>query len=396
MGKVLVLNTGSSSVKFALYDEDADALTIRGAFTRLGTRWARLSVERFFGGPQGLGDVIDEQPTTVRSVDKAIPAILDLLLKEERLTNLAEITLVAHRVVHGGGKYDAATLINEEVKRDIKAFARFAPLHNPHNLKGIERCEHLLHGVPQAAVFDTAFHHTLPETAYRYGIDRAVAEKLGIRKYGFHGTNHKYCAHTAASWLGAMPRRMIVCHLGNGSSITAIRDGQSIETSMGFTPLDGVIMGTRPGSLDPGVVLRLLDELHSSEKLNTFLNTTCGLQGLAGTGDVEQLWSRACRGDSDARFALERLAHDITHYVGAYAAVLNGLDCLVFTGGIGENAWYVRSEVCKNLGHLGVLIDTEKNQANEHDLSAPGARVKTFVIKANEELQIAREASRKQ
>jgi len=392
MGKILVLNTGSSSVKFALYDEGADALTIRGAFTRLGTRWARLGVERFFGGPQGLGDVIDEQPTAVRSVDKAIPAILDLLLREGRLANLAEITLVAHRVVHGGAKYDRATLITEEVLADIEAFSRYAPLHNPHNLRGIRRCAKLLR-VPQAAVFDTAFHRTLPRVAVLYGIDRAVAEKLGIRKYGFHGTNHKYCAHTAASWLGAMPRRMIVCHLGNGSSVTAIKDGQSVETSMGFTPLDGVIMGTRPGSLDPGVVLRLLDELKSGEKLASFLNEECGLRGLAGTGDVEQLWERARKGDHDAIFGLERLAHDITHYIGAYSAVLNGLDCLVFSGGIGENAWYVRSEVCNSLGHLGVLIDTEKNQRGEHDISVAGARVKTFVIRANEELQIAREAS---
>jgi len=392
MGKVLVLNTGSSSVKFALYDPGVDNLTIRGGITRMGTRSCTLSVERFYTGEKGEGEVVDGGPCRVKDADAAVPFILDLLLKENRIDSLHDVALIGHRVVHGGKKYDKATLVTEDVLKDISYYSRYAPLHNPHNLRGIRRCQHLLKGVPNVAVFDTAFHRTLPAKACLYGLKPELDERHGIRKYGFHGTNHKWCAHRAAEFLGGMPRRLVTCHLGNGSSVTAIKDGQSVETSMGFTPLDGVIMGTRPGSLDPGIVLQLLIELKlKPEDVARMLNQESGLLALGGKKDVRDLWKLARDGDKRAIIALDKLASDVVKHIGAYAATLNGLDCLVFSGGIGENAWYIRSEVCQHLGHLGVLIDTEKNQRGEHDISAPGARVKTFIVAANEELQIARE-----
>ncbi|MBR9693386.1 acetate/propionate family kinase, partial [Candidatus Woesearchaeota archaeon] len=371
-----------------------DGLLSRGRIEKLGTKGCFVVLEHYGGSDTGEGVIIERERITVKDVKHAIKWALNYLLKEGFLQNLGEIVCVGHRVVHGAEKYKQAVLVDKHVRKDIDRLSKFAPLHNPHNLDGIQRCTHLFKHVPQVAVFDTAFHQTLPEKAYLYGISPEFHDKYGIRKYGFHGTNHKYCALKAAELLKHMPKRMITCHLGNGSSVTAVKNGQSVDTSMGFTPTDGLIMGTRSGALDPEVVLYLLRELKAKPaKIDEFLNKESGLLSIAGTSDVRELWERAVKGDKSSTLALDMLGYEITRYIGAYAAALNGLDCLVFTGGIGENAWYVRSEACNNLGHLGIMIDTDKNQKNEHIISTPDSKVTVFVLKANEELQIAREAA---
>ncbi len=392
--KVLVINAGSSSIKFAIYLIPADSLLIKGHIDRLGSEQCTFKVDRFYAGPTGIGEVVEQQPFHLKDVKHAIPFILDYLLKEGILKSLDEIVAVGHRVVHGADKYNSAALINAEVKQNIRHLSKYAPLHNPHNLVGIERCEKLLKGVHQVAVFDTAFHQSMPNWTYLYGIDPDFYAEHGIRKYGFHGTSHKYCSLKATEFLGFMPKRMITCHLGNGSSITAIKNGLSVDTSMGFTPTDGLIMGTRSGAIDPEVILYLLRELKQKpEKIDQFLNKESGLKSIAGSGDVRDIWNNARHGDQQSALALDMLSYEIARYIGGYAATLNGLDCLVFTAGIGENAWYVRAAVCANLSFLGLQIDEDKNQRNHHDITGPDSIVKVFVIPANEELQIAREAA---
>jgi acetate kinase len=392
VGKILIVNTGSSSLKCAIYDCENDALLVKVAIERLGSRKQKFISERFYDGSTGPGEVIQERPVTLSGVKAALRFTIDFLLKERLLVSLKELRAVGHRVVHGAEAFTGAVLVTREVKKRIRDLAAFAPLHNPFNLKGIELCEKLLN-VPQVAVFDTAFHQTLPRKAFLYGISLSFYKEHGIRKYGFHGTNHKYCALRVKELLGQMPRRVITCHLGNGSSVTAIEDGRSIDTSMGFTPTDGLIMGTRSGAIDPEVILYLLRELKKSpQKIDHFLNKESGLKSIAGSSDIRDIWTAVKKGDKDAKLALEMLAYETASFIGSYATALNGIDALVFSGGIGENAWFLRSEICNQLGHLGVMIDTDKNQHNREEISKQGAKVRTFVVRANEELQIGRES----
>ena len=390
-GKILVLNTGSSSVKFSVYDLGSDTLLIKGGLDRLGEKGSTLVLERFYTTKGGLGETLEATPSRIKDVGHALPFILDLLLKEKTISSLKEITGVGHRVVHGAEKYAVATIVTPTVLRDIDSLSAFAPLHNPYNLQGIMRVQELLPGVPNVAVFDTAFHQTMEPKTYLYGLPPEYHDKDGIRKYGFHGTNHKYCSLRTAELLGKMPSKLITCHLGNGSSITAIRDGKSADTSMGFTPTQGLIMGTRSGVLDPEVVLYLVRRFRSVDKVEEFLNKECGLKAIAGTSDMRDIWKAVNEGDPRAKLALDMLIGRVLHYVGAYAATLDGLECLVFTGGMGENAWYIREGACSGLTHLGVKLDQEKNRANAATISAPDSKVKVLVIKANEELQIGRE-----
>jgi acetate kinase len=390
--RILVLNAGSSSVKFSLYDPAADGLLLKGSIDRLGLPGTLLLLQRFYAAPDGLGETLEETPTHLKDVRHALPYILDLLLKERALRSLKDVAGIGHRVVHGAEKYTAATIITPAVLADIESLSAIAPLHNPYNLQGIRRCQELLPRVPNVAVFDTAFHQTIEPKTFLYGLPAEYYEKHGIRKYGFHGTNHKYCSLRAAEILGRMPSRLVTCHLGNGSSITAIKDGKSVDTSMGFTPTQGLIMGTRAGVLDPEVVLWLAKHFRSIERTEEFLNKECGLKAIAGTSDMREIWKAVNEGDGRAKLALEMLTARIIHYVGAYAATLGGLDCLVFSGGMGENAWYLREEVCASLRHLGVKLDEEKNLENAEIISAPDSKVKVLVLKANEELQIGREA----
>lgn len=429
--KILVLNTGSSSIKFSLYSIKDDALLFRARIERLGEEDcdAHLVVEHAYKN----GETVEESTIQIKDVESGIPFILDYLKREEHLHSFDDIFAVVHRVVHGADKYSKATLITPKVIEDIDSLSHYAPLHNPHNLLGIKISKLLLPNVPNVAVFDTAFHHTMKPEAYLYGISQRLYKEHGLRKYGFHGTNHKYCSLAVAEITGKRPERLITCHLGNGSSITAIKNGESIDTSMGFTPTDGVIMGTRSGAIDPEAVLFLQRELHKTpDEIDQFLNKESGLKAIAGTEDLRDIHRRAEKGDESARLALTMLSYHVAQYIGGYSATLGGLDCLVFTAGIGEHAWYIREAICKELPYLGVHLDKELNRENalEITLSTPGSittestdweneengdkkkdsgvdegdngerrngsadgnSVRVFIIPANEELQMAREA----
>jgi acetate kinase len=327
----------------------------------------------------------------------AIKLVLDALINPEYgvVKSLSEISSVGHRVVHGGEKFSKSVLIDAEVMQALEECIELAPLHNPPNIAGIKACQELMPNVPQVAVFDTAFHQTMPPHAYLYGLPYELYEKYKIRKYGFHGTSHKYVSQRAAKILNRPLEelKIISCHLGNGSSITAIKDGKSIETSMGFTPLEGLMMGTRSGDLDPAIVSFIMQkEKLSSDQVNDFLNKKCGVLGLSGvSSDFRDIENAAEQGNYRAKLALEVFAHDVKKYVGAYAAVLDGVDAIIFTAGLGENSPEMREEVCKGLCYLGVKLDAEKNKVRgkEVDVSTLEAVHRILVIPTNEELMIA-------
>ncbi len=327
----------------------------------------------------------------------AIKLVLDTLIHPEYgvVSNLDEINAVGHRVVHGGEKFSQSVLINEDVMKALQECIELAPLHNPPNIAGIEACTKLMPGVPQVAVFDTAFHQTMPPHAYLYGLPYELYDKYKIRKYGFHGTSHKYVSQQAAKLLGkpADELKLISCHLGNGSSITAIKAGKSIETSMGFTPLEGLMMGTRSGDLDPAIVSFIMrKENLNSQQVEDFLNKKCGVLGLSGvSSDFRDIESAAEEGNFRAQLALDVFAHDVRKYIGAYAAVLDGVDAIIFTAGLGENSPEMRQGICSGLEYLGVNINPQKNKVRgeEVDISEDNAKCRVLVIPTNEELMIA-------
>lgn len=384
---ILILNAGSSSLKFSVYDEAQDALLFRGMIDRLGAE-AELLDEESFTVKEGVAEVKERTPCPVKDHGEAIRFAIDHLLHKRIVKRLKDITAVGHRVVHGGERFSEATIIDDEVIVAIENLAELAPLHNPINLTGI--LESRLLKVPHIAVFDTAYYEGLPEHVISYALPRMLRE-AGARKYGFHGTNHKYCARRVAELHGEMPKRLVTCHLGNGSSITAHRHGVPIETSMGFTPLDGLPMGSRCGAIDPGLLLHLLNQGTQVDVLNRLLWRESGLLGLVGTSDMRDVHEKAVRGDEAAALAMKLLVHRIVGYIGAYATHLGGLDCLCFTGGMGEGAWYVRSAVCAQLGAWGVKLDAAANKRNAERIGAGDTAV--FVVPANEELQIGRETA---
>jgi acetate kinase len=309
------------------------------------------------------------------------------------------VDAVGHRVVHGGARFFAPTVVTPQVEKDIGELAEYAPLHNPANLAGIQAAEAAFPGVPHVAIFDTAFHQTMPPEAYTYAIDVAVAEKYRIRRYGFHGTSHKYVSEKAAAFLG-LPlerSRIIVLHLGNGASACAVENGRSIDTSMGFTPLQGLVMGTRSGDLDPAIVFQLARFGGITlEDLDELLNKRSGMLGLAGSADLRDVRKAADAGDRDAQIALDVYCHRIKHYVGAYLGVLGGVDAIVFTAGVGENAPGIREGALAGLEELGIRVDPERNRADgrgERRISADDSRVAVLVIPTNEELEIARQTA---
>ena len=317
------------------------------------------------------------------------------------MKSLNEINAVGHRVAHGGEYFAESVRVTEEAKAKIRALAEIAPLHNPANLKGIETMEQLLPGVPQVAVFDTSFHHTLPPKAYIYGIPYEYYEKYGIRRYGFHGTSHKFVAEKACHLLGwdIRDKKIITCHLGNGASITAIQGGKSIDTSMGFTPVAGLVMGTRAGDLDLGALLYICEkEGLDVNQANTLVNKQSGVQGISGvSSDFRELNTAADGGNKRAALALEVFVYNVKKYIGAYAAALNGVDLVIFTGGIGENDQPVREEVCKNMDYLGIKINAELNatiKGEDKIISTDDSRTKVMVITTDEELVIAMDTMR--
>jgi acetate kinase len=385
--KVLVLNCGSSSVKFQLLDMTTETAIAKGIVEKIGTSSAILRYTPHSG--RGVKEVLE-----VLDHETAIELTINTLTHSRYgvIKSADEIAAIGHRVVHGGERFAQSVLITAEVLAGIRACVQFAPLHNPHNLKGIEACAALLPGKDQVAVFDTAFHQNIPRHAYMYALPMALYRKLGIRRYGFHGTSHMHVAQKAAEVLGKplADCRLITCHLGNGASIAAVRGGVSVDTSMGFTPLEGLVMGTRCGDIDPALVPYLMQrEGLSTQEIDALMNKYSGLLGVSETtNDMREIIAGAAEGNEQHQLALDIFCYRVRKYIGAYMAALGGLDALVFTGGIGENAAVVRTKSCDGLEALGIVLDEGRNGANETVVST--GLVKVLVIPTNEELAIAR------
>ncbi len=391
-GPVLVLNAGSSSLKCRLYAPDGVSVLARAVATRLGDPGGSLEVATIGAARRRAlprADHADALGAVLAAVSGPPP--------DGPPVPVGAIGAVGHRVVHGGERYSASVLIDDEVVAEIERQVPLAPLHNPANLLGIRAARDLLPGVPQVAVFDTAFHRTLPPAASTYALP-ATLRALGLRRYGFHGTSYRYASARAAAMLGEpLSRlRLVVCHLGNGSSVAAVDQGRSVDTSMGLTPLEGLVMGTRSGDLDPGLVLHLIVERgYAAEELARVFNHESGLLGLSEVSNDERvILERARAGDEHSALALEVYAHRLRKYIGAYVAVMGGIDALVFTDGIGRHSAEVRRRACQTLGYLGVALDPVRNATTEGkdaDVSAPGARVPVLVVATDEESVIARD-----
>lgn len=391
--KILVINAGSSSVKFNLYESAGEKLLAKGLIERINSPDTRLKYSNHRG--QTL-----EKDISANSPEAAISEACLVLIDKQAgvINNLTEIESIGHRVVHGGATISASARIDPAIKQVIMDCFALAPLHNPPNYEGIEACEHLFPNIPMVAVFDTAFHQTMPSAAYTYAIPKDIAAKNQIRRYGFHGTSHHFVALTAAGVLGRdlADLKLITAHLGNGCSITAIDHGKVADTSMGLTPLEGLVMGTRCGDIDPAVVLFLRRLGYSLDEVDRILNKESGLRGLAGIGsnDMRDIMKAIAAGSENARLALDVFTHRLVKYVGAYAAVLNGFDALIFTAGIGENVPQVRAMVCEKLAYLGLQLDPQRNNSGALAISREGCRPAALVIPTNEELMIARETVR--
>lgn len=390
---VLVLNAGSSTIKYQLFDVEGKKVLAKGGVDKIGMADSSLSNKRIDGDEVKLeGEIVDHQA--------GIEYVLGVLISEKHgsVRSLDEIGAVGHRVVHGGESFHSSTMIDEQVIEKIEECSSLAPLHNPPNLKGIYAINELMPGTPQVAVFDTAFHQTMPKFAYMYAIPYSLYKKYGLRRYGFHGTSHHYISRRACEILGKdyLTQKIITCHLGNGGSITAIHHGKSVDTSMGLTPVEGMIMGTRSGDLDLGVLTYIMDkeELGVSEA-NTLINKHSGILGISGvSSDMREVENAADDGNNRAKLALEMYDYRITKYIGSYTAAMNGVDMIVFAGGIGENADRVREAICKKFSYLGLEFDSEKNnglRAQEAIISKPDSKVKVLVVPTNEELVIAQE-----
>jgi acetate kinase len=389
---ILVLNCGSSSVKYQLIDVDKKAFLAKGSVDRVGMSGAVLTNIRSDGDEIKItGDILDH---TI-----AIEYILAVLLSKNHgvIASKEEINAVGHRVVHGGETFSGSVMIDDDVIKGIRDNFEIAPLHNPHNLRGINACQAHLPNIPQVAVFDTAFHHEIPPHAYIYGLPYSLYKQHKIRRYGFHGTSHAYVSHRASELLRKDYKKLklVTCHLGNGCSIAAIDKGISIDTSMGFTPLEGLLMGTRSGDIDPSIILYIMakEGLNYGEA-NTLLNKHSGLQGISGvSSDMREVVTEMNEGNKKAKLAFDVFCYRIKKYIGAYIAALGGLDALVFTGGIGENSADVRKTVCENMEYLGIDIDKTSNSSKEKEklISTTKSLASVYVIPTNEELMIALE-----
>jgi acetate kinase len=393
--KILVLNCGSSSVKYQLITIENETVLAKGIVERIGMHNGILS--HYSHDKKDLKKVME-----VLSHDEAIKIVIETLLDAEYgvLKDKTEISAVGHRVVHGGEKFAASIMVNEEVKADIKECFDLAPLHNQHNFRGIEAIEKLLPGIPQVAVFDTSFHQTMPPHAFIYALPYAEYQKYGIRRYGFHGTSHRYVAEKAAKFVNKPLEtlKMITCHLGNGCSITAIDQGRSLDTSMGFTPLEGLVMGTRCGDIDPAIVIHIMSKAGLSlSETDSLLNKHSGLDGISGiSNDMREIIQQVEAGNERAQLALEIFTYRLKKYIASYAGAMGGADIIVFTAGIGENAPVVREKSCHNLEFMGIKIDKEKNAntiAQEGEISHSSSKVKILCIPTNEELIIARDTA---
>ena len=389
--KVLVINCGSSSLKYQLIDSESEAVLATGLCERIGID-GRLVYQKA-GGEKEITEAA--MPTHKEAIQMVLHALTNE--KTGAIKSLEEVNAIGHRVVHGGEKFAASAVITDEMIKAVEECNDLAPLHNPANLIGIRVCAELMPHVPQVGVFDTAFHQTMPPKAYLYGLPLEYYKKYKIRRYGFHGTSHSYVSKHAVKFLGLDPdnSKVIVCHLGNGSSISAVQNGKCIDTTMGLTPLEGVIMGTRSGSIDPAIVefIAKKENLDIAGVMNV-LNKKSGLLGLSGiSSDMRDLEDAAAEGNEDAKNAREALAYGIAKYVGGYVAAMNGVDAIIFTAGIGENDNLVREDICSYFKYLGVTIDLEANKKRGEDvvISTPDSKVKVAVIPTNEELAICRD-----
>ena len=392
---VFVINCGSSSLKYQLIDMKNENVMAKGLIERIGMD----------------GSVLKHTPANANTIDisteipdhkVAIQLVIEALLDENHgvIKKMSEINAVGHRVVHGGERFTDSMLITTDVIKGIEACCEIAPLHNPPNLHGILACMELLPEVPQVAVFDTAFHQTMPKTAFLYGLPYEMYVKYGLRRYGFHGTSHRYVAQKAAEMMGEhmSDLRIITCHLGNGASLTAIKYGKSVDTSMGYAPLEGLIMGTRSGEIDPAIIPFLMEkENMDAMQIDNFLNRRSGILGISGlSSDFRDLEAAANNGDERSQLAIDVFAYKVKKYIGGYVAAMGGVDAIVFTAGLGENSPFMREKICNGLEYLGTRIDPELNKirGKAREISIKRARTKIFVIPTNEELVIARDTKR--
>ena len=388
---VLVINCGSSSLKYQLIDSDTEAVLAKGLCERIGID-GRLVYQK-------AGNDKEITEASMPTHKEAIQMVLEALTNEKTgaIKSLAEVNAIGHRIVHGGEKFASSAIITDEMIKAVEECNDLAPLHNPANLIGIRVCSELMPNVPQVGVFDTAFHQTMPAKAYLYGLPIEYYKNYKVRRYGFHGTSHSFVSKRAVDFLGLDKdnSKVIVCHLGNGSSISAVQNGKCVDTTMGLTPLEGVVMGTRSGSIDPAIVeyIAKKENLDHAGVMNV-LNKKSGLQGMSGvSSDMRDLRAAAAEGNEDAKNAIEVLCYGIAKYVGGYVAAMNGVDAIVFTAGIGENVGMIREKVCSYLGFLGVTIDAKANEAMGEEVVISGAdsKVKVAVIPTNEELAICRD-----
>jgi len=389
--KILVLNCGSSSIKYKLFEMDTNAVLAQGGVEKIGLLDSFLKITL----PTGEKVVLEKN---MPEHTVGIEFILETLINSEYgcIKSLTEIDAVGHRVVHGGEKFNKSVLITPEIIEQVKVCAELAPLHNPANLKGVDAIAKILPNVPQVAVFDTSFHQTMPDYAYMYAIPYEYYENYGVRRYGFHGTSHRYVSKRACEFLGLdyENTKIITAHIGNGGSITAIKNGKSVDTSMGLTPLEGLMMGTRAGNIDTGAVLYVANKENlTNAQVSDLLNKKSGMLGVSGvSSDMRDIDNAIAQGNKRATLALKMYEYNIVKYIGAYAAVLNGFDVLVFTGGVGENQTSFRECLCKSLAYLGIDVDSEINansRGEEIEISTKNSKIKVVVIPTDEELMIA-------
>ncbi|SDW03214.1 acetate/propionate family kinase [Aequorivita viscosa] len=387
---ILILNSGSSSIKFQLIEMPSEALICSGLIERIGNDDAVLNYK--------TTSTSIKQTDAIKTHNEGLQKIVELLLDPEKgvIKSTDVIKIVGHRVVHGGNSFSSTTLITDEVKKDIQKYAALAPLHNPGNLQGILVAEAFFPLAKQVAVFDTAFHRTIPEKASKYAIPNELYEEQGIQLYGFHGTSHQYVSEKAIEYLKLKTSKIISIHLGNGCSMTAIKDGKSIDHSLGFTPSNGLIMGTRSGDIDHGIIYHLVHNLgYTVEKVKDVLTNKSGMLGLTGFGDLRDIEAEAEKGNSNCILALEMNAYRIKKYIGAYVSTMNGLDAIIFTAGIGENSSVIRRLACTDMDFFGIELDEAKNELKSKELreiNTKNSKVKVLVIPTNEELEIAKQA----
>ena len=399
--KILIVNAGSSSLKYQLVDMDGERVLAKGLVERIGIAGSKLTQK--YPDSEEKFVIETDMPTHVQACENMLKALTND--KYGVVSSMDEIGAVGHRVLHGGEKFTESVVINEKVMDAIRENIPLGPLHNPANLMGIEACQQVMPGTPMVAVFDTAFHQTMPPKAYLYGVPYKYYLNLHVRRYGFHGTSHRYVSKRAAEFLGkkAEDMRIITCHLGNGSSMCAVDHGKCVDTSMGITPLEGVVMGTRSGSLDPAVLQFIMNnakdergmpEIKDIDDMLNVLNKKSGLLGISGiSSDMRDVDAAADAGDKRAQIARDMLVYGIRKYIGAYAAAMGGVDAIVFTAGIGENGVELREKVMQGFEYMGAKLDPEKNKirGEERDISAEDSKVKVLVIPTNEEIVIARD-----